>query len=76
MKVHVMTGGQRLDRFAQQARDAAGAGYAGLVVTESGILARNCHWTHCAHVTASTEATVSSMVRCLMPSYSRIFISS
>ena len=36
MKVHVMTGGQRLDRFADQARDAAAAGFAGLVVTESG----------------------------------------
>ncbi len=36
MKVHVMTGGQRLDRFVDQARAAAAAGFAGLVVTESG----------------------------------------
>jgi probable F420-dependent oxidoreductase len=36
VKTHVMTGGQRLDRFAEQARDAADAGFAGLVVTESG----------------------------------------
>ncbi len=36
MKVHVMTGAQRLDRFADLARAAESAGFAGLVVTESG----------------------------------------
>ena len=36
MKVHVMTGGTRLRDFAQLASDAAAAGFAGIVVTESG----------------------------------------
>ena len=36
MKVHVMTGGTPLRDFAQLARDAADAGFAGLVITESG----------------------------------------
>lgn len=36
MNVHLMTGAQRLDRFAELARAAETAGYAGLVVTESG----------------------------------------
>lgn len=36
MKVHVMTGGTRLRDFATMAEDAADAGFAGLVVTESG----------------------------------------
>lgn len=36
MKVHVMTGGTPLGEFAQLARDAADAGFAGLVITESG----------------------------------------
>jgi probable F420-dependent oxidoreductase len=36
VKVHVMTGASRLADFQAFARRAAGAGYAGLVVTESG----------------------------------------
>ncbi len=36
MKVHVMTGGTPLREFATLARDAAAAGFAGLVITESG----------------------------------------
>jgi probable F420-dependent oxidoreductase len=36
MKVHVMTGGMPLAAFQELARDAAAAGYDGLVVTESG----------------------------------------
>lgn len=36
MKVHVMTGGMSLAAFADLARDAAAAGFDGLVVTESG----------------------------------------
>ena len=36
MKVHVMTGGTALGKFGQLARDAADAGFAGLVITESG----------------------------------------
>jgi probable F420-dependent oxidoreductase len=36
VKVHVMTGGSTLAEFQQLTRRAAGAGYAGLVVTESG----------------------------------------
>jgi probable F420-dependent oxidoreductase len=36
MKVHVMTGGTPLRDFGTLARDAADAGFAGLVITESG----------------------------------------
>jgi probable F420-dependent oxidoreductase len=36
MKVHVMTGGTPLREFGTLARDAATAGFAGLVITESG----------------------------------------
>ena len=36
MKVHVMTGGTALGDFGRLARDAADAGFAGLVITESG----------------------------------------
>ena len=36
MKVHMMTGGTKLREFAQHARDAADAGFAGMVITESG----------------------------------------
>jgi len=36
MKVHMMTGGTKLRAFAQHARDAADAGFAGMVITESG----------------------------------------
>ncbi len=36
MKVHVMTGGTALGQFGQLARDVADAGFAGLVITESG----------------------------------------
>ena len=36
MKVHVMTGGTPLRDFGQLAHDAADAGFAGLVITESG----------------------------------------
>lgn len=36
MKVHMMTGGTPLREFAQLAHDAADAGFAGLVITESG----------------------------------------
>ena len=36
MKVHMMTGGTKLAAFAQHARDAADAGFAGMVITESG----------------------------------------
>src|SRR3989454_12507620 len=36
MKVHVMTGGTRLSEFQVFSRRAADAGFAGLVITESG----------------------------------------
>jgi probable F420-dependent oxidoreductase len=36
MKVHVMTGGSRLSQFQEFSRRSADAGFAGLVVTESG----------------------------------------
>ena len=36
MKVHMMTGGTQLRAFVQLARDAVDAGFAGLVITESG----------------------------------------
>ncbi|MBK5289281.1 MAG: TIGR03617 family F420-dependent LLM class oxidoreductase, partial [Acidimicrobiia bacterium] len=36
MKVHVMTGGTKLAEFGTMAADAADAGFAGLVITESG----------------------------------------
>ena len=36
MKVHVMTGATRLPEFQEFARRSADAGFAGLVITESG----------------------------------------
>ena len=36
MKVHMVTGGTKLRNFAQHARDAADAGFAGMVIAETG----------------------------------------
>ena len=59
MKVHVMTGGTPLRDFATMACDAADAGYAGLVITESG---RTAYLSAAAAVLADADLDLATGV--------------
>ncbi len=64
MKVHVMTGGTSLREFAQLARDAADAGFAGLVITESG---RTAYLSAAAAALADVDLDLATGVAVAFP---------
>ena len=64
MKVHVMTGGARLPAFQDFARRASAAGYAGLVITESG---RTAYLACAAAALAGTDLDMATGVAVAFP---------